>query len=298
MTSTAQQSTATHRRDQDRGVVVGLDGTETVGAALGWAIHQALGTHRRLILLFVLNDYAVPVPHHAHARDDSRGLQALARTQREVIVANPGLRVQVDMVDGGTVSQLLARSADQELLVVGRRGLGAWGRVVEGSTSIALTGRSKVPVVVVPDEWRQADHSNHPVVVGVDVADPHAKPLRFAFAQAARRGVGVHVVAVVAHEPALVWDPSMDDHGTETAVMAGHDRLTDLLEPVRREFPDVPVHRSEVAGSPVKHLMRAGRKAQLIVLGRHREGHMGLPVASVTRGVLHHTDVPVAVVPC
>ena len=45
------------------------------------------------------------------------------------------------------------RRGHPRMLVVGRRGLKTFGRALLGSTSVALAGRSPVPVVVVPDDW-------------------------------------------------------------------------------------------------------------------------------------------------
>jgi nucleotide-binding universal stress UspA family protein len=298
MTSSASEESSAVDRDRPaRAVVVGMDGSGQKRASLAWAIHQAVGTGRPLTLLHVLNDYSVPVPHHSMTYDDERRPQVLELVRSEVIADHPGLTVHVVSATGDTVSRLLDRSAGQGLLVLGSRGLGAVRRLVVGSTSIAAAGRSSVPVVVVPDAWRQADHSDEPIIVGLDPQRIHEKALRFAFAHAQRRGVAAHLVHAMKGEPALVWDPSMrdDDDGRAKAHQA--DRIDAAALPFRDEFPDVPVRHSELWGSAAKVLASVGSHAQLIVVGRDHAGHAGFPLSSVTRVLLHHSDVPVAVVP-
>jgi nucleotide-binding universal stress UspA family protein len=59
------------------------------------------------------------------------------------------------------------------------------------------------------------------------------------------------------------------------------------------------VHSSQVEGHPAEVLLDAAARAQLLVLGRTSSERRltGLPIGSVTRAVLHYSDIPVAVVP-
>ncbi len=196
---------------------------------------------------------------------------------------------------GGTVSTLVEQSADEELLVVGKRGLGAFARLMVGSTSVGVAGRAPVPVVIVPDGWRQSVHNREPVAVGLDPRDRNEATLRFAFTQAQRRGVGVTVVHALDISPSLVWDPVLGG----PAYWEGRrlESVEKSVEPFRDEFPDVPVEGHDVHGHPSGVLLDESVGAQLLVLGRHHEGIAGFEIGSVARGVLHYAEVPVAVVP-
>jgi nucleotide-binding universal stress UspA family protein len=203
------------------------------------------------------------------------------------------------MATGATVSCLLDRSVDQAMLVVGTRGLSAVARMMIGSTSIGVAGRSRVPVVVVPESWRQADHSDEPIVVGVDPDEVHAKLMQFAFTHAQHRGVGVHLVfasdpaSELARAQTLELAPDFYARSKELAAA----RVEDALLPYQREFPDVPVQHSEFRADPRSALLDVATRAQLIVLGRNHTSRIGFPLGSLTRGILHHSAVPVAVVP-
>jgi nucleotide-binding universal stress UspA family protein len=72
------------------------------------------------------------------------------------------------VVTGSPVEVILAAAADARLVVMGKRGLGVFARVIVGSTSIAVAGRAKAPVVIVPEDWTREDHRDGPVVLGID----------------------------------------------------------------------------------------------------------------------------------
>lgn len=296
-TTVHTKTAAVDREDPTRSVVVGVDGSDRNKAAIAWAAHQALGTGRPLTLLYVLDDYSVPVPHHSMSADDAHGRKALDQIRTRLVASHPDLVVRHEMASGATVSCLLDRSVDQSMLVLGKRGLSAIARTMVGSTSIAVAGRSRVPVVVVPDTWRQVDRADGPIVAGIDPDEPHEQLLRFAFDHAQRRGVGVHLVHAVDPDPVLVWDPALAGDYYARAKERGAERLEGALLPYRRAYPDVPAKHSEFCVSPSSALLEVATKAQMIVLGRNHTSRIGFPLGSATRGVLHHATVPVAVVP-
>ena len=137
----------------DRHVVVGVDGSQRNDAAVGWAEAEAEATGRPLELVMVLDDAVVPVPHHSLVEDDQRFRDLLDDLTGEIRAAHPKLVVHQAVELGSSVERLLHRSKDANCIVVGRRGLGAFGRALVGSTSIGVAGRSHVPTVIVPDEW-------------------------------------------------------------------------------------------------------------------------------------------------
>jgi nucleotide-binding universal stress UspA family protein len=296
-TTTHTKRAAVDWEDPSRAIVVGVDGSDRNRAAVAWATHQALGAGRPLTLVHVLGDYAFPVPHHSMGSDDELGQQAVDQIRSDLLDRHPDLTVRHEMASGATVSCLLDRSVDQAMLVVGTRGLSAVARMMIGSTSIAAAGRSRVPVVVVPESWRQADHSDDPVVVGMDPDEVHAKMLRFAFTHAQRRGVGVHLVFAVDPAPELARVHALEPDFAALAKERAAERVEDALLPYRRDFPDVPVRHSEFRCHPASALLDVATRAQMIVLGRNHTSLIGFPLGSLTRGVLHHSTVPVAVVP-
>jgi len=295
MSSSSDHTTTTDWADPARAVVVGVDGSERNRAAVAYAVHEASATSRPLACLAVLDDFVFPLPHRSMIADDEREWRVLDKIAHEATHENPHLIVRRDVQFGDTVDTLLDHSADESMLVVGKRGLGAFGRLIVGSTSIGVAGRSRVPVVIVPDTWRQADHATDPVVVGVDPDALHDAPLRFGFDAARRGGVDLVVVYAIDISPLLVWDVELGAPAYWQE--RGAEGLEGTLKPLREEFPDVSVSVREARGHPATELLHEAGKAQLLVLGRRHRGRLGFTLGSVARSVLHYAEVPVAVVP-
>ena len=65
----------------------------------------------------------------------------------------------------------------------------------------------------------------------------------------------------------------------------------------QEKYPDVAVRRHSVRGLPVEALVRQSKDACLVVVGtRGRGGFGGLLLGSVSQGVMHRAQCPVAIV--
>jgi nucleotide-binding universal stress UspA family protein len=269
-----------------KSVVVGVDGSERNRAAITWAVADAVAARRPLELVHVLDERRVPNPIHGLETDDQRAWRLLESVEAEVRAQAPDLVVRTDVAVGAAGASLVDRSADQAALVVGRRGLGRFVRLLIGSTSLDVASRAEVPVVVVPDRWATDDHLREPVVVGVDRRDLQPSVIRFAFAEANARRVPL----VAAH--------GRDLPAGETDALDGGVDVEQALAPYRAEYPEVDASVVDLPSHPLSVLLDEVRPAQLVVLGRHRDrGHGGFPFGSVAHGVLYYADVPVAIVP-
>ncbi|WP_082599463.1 universal stress protein [Nocardioides sp. Root151] len=297
MTAPAWQSRPVAWTDPTRAIVVGVDASPSNAAAVDYAAHDATATGRDLVLVVAVDDSVIPVPHHDVRFDTSHEWQLLHETERRLRADHPDLTVHHEVRFGGAAHCLLDRSVEQARLVVGKRGLGTFSRMLAGSTSIAVAGRSRVPVFVVPPAWEQAAHEHDKVLVGIDPDEGSETALRFAFTEAARRGVRLEVLHSVDIEPILVWDPQLGGPTYREWQERGAGSVERTVKPLRDEFPDVEVELTHKVGHPGTALLDAAARAQLLVLGRRRNGRFGLELGSVARGVLHHSETPVVVVP-
>ena len=121
--------------------------------------------------------------------------------------------------------------------------------------------------------------------------------MEFAFEEAASREaslLAVHAVKVPEVYPARdVW-PDPDEPPWSFEV---ERRMAGLLVKVGERFPDVPVERRITRGHPVQVLAAASSTADLVVVGGlGRRVYSALRLGSVSRGLLHHTACPVAVI--
>ena len=284
--------------DPDRAVVVAVDGSEHNHEAVRWAGAEATATARPLTMITVADEYGGVRETGGRLTRETDDYRDMLRTLSEKIQKDhPSLVLRRQVEVGAPVPTLLKACADQNLMVMGRRGLGAFGRILVGSTSIGVAGRAGVPVVIVPDEWDRAEHEQAAVVVGVDAEDLHQPALHYAFSEADRRGVEL----VVAYSPhlhnAMIWDPALYADLHDQWLSEGLDALDRVLTTLKTAFPEVRVRTEVRLVHPGDLVLQLEPEAQLLVLGRKREGHFGFAFGSVTRGVLHYATTPVAVVP-
>jgi nucleotide-binding universal stress UspA family protein len=148
-----------------------------------------------------------------------------------------------------------------------------------------------------------SDDESPRVVVGVDGSDHGDLALRFAVAEAARRGA--RVVAVSA------WDPPIETlgeyygigHYDEDKLDAVHERSTrDHVDRVVTGWPGtdgVPIEVHARTGRPADILVEAARGADLLVVGRRGRGGPlhATPLGSVGLAAVVHASCPVLVVP-
>lgn len=298
MTVEAKAATTGEWEGTHKPIVVAVDGSERNRSAVAWAAREAAALGCDLVLVTALQDHVIATPHFSVRSEDQEMLDMLADARASVRHIIDERSVSTVAVAGSPVDVLLDRARDARLVVVGKRGLGGFARVMVGSTSIALAGRSPVPVVIVPDGWEQTEYDGHPVVLGVDPNKPDDQPIQVAFRRAER--LGVPLVAVHGWETPAVfsWDAEM-----VTGAVTEYDRraetlFDELLRSWRERYPDVVVRPMRVHKHPATAVLEAAEEAQVVVLGRHGAGMFGgFAFGSVARAVLHYAECPVVVAP-
>ncbi|MDA3630568.1 universal stress protein [Saccharopolyspora sp. WRP15-2] len=261
-----------------RSVVVGVDGSPSSAQAVLWAGSEAAHP----LHLVLVND------HPTRAARCEKTVGELAERCRR---AHPGLLVTEEVVAGHPAQELVRRSDDAPLLVVGSHGHGVFRDVLLGGISTSVAAHARCPVVVV----RGTPRTTGPVVVGVDDSPGSRTALRHAFDFAARRHERLVAVQALpdAYFTAGVY-PRLDPQEIRTRADL---HLAEQLAGWCAEHPDVAVHRDVANQHPVAALCAAAEDAQLLVVGhRGRGGFAGLMLGSVANGVLHHSPCPVAVV--
>lgn len=283
-------------------VVVGVDGSVTGERALDWAADEARRCGRTLR---VLHAYGWPLPDLPVSADRYRAPRPgmsdgeLARDVAERHAARArraasGLTVETVVSGDLPGPALVTASLDAAVVVVGSRGLGGVTELLLGSVSSQVVMHAHAPVVVV----RRIAEPHAPVLVGVDGKPESGRAVGWAFDQAASRRVPL--IAVHAWQA-----PVSRRHGDmlplvhDPAVLAKEAQrvLAGALAGWREEYPDVVVRAFLRHERPAHALIAESAQAGLLVVGAHsRSGWRGLLLGSVSRHVLHHAGVPVAVV--
>ncbi|MCU1455314.1 MAG: hypothetical protein JWN46_3460, partial [Acidimicrobiales bacterium] len=184
-----------------RPIVVGIDGSISSEHALRWAAEVAASRQATLRIATV---WSLPVAYWplgaAAAYIDPAALAAeagalvahsMAELRDELGARAP--KIEVVAVEGTPARELLQLAADASLLVLGTRGRGGFASLLLGSVTHACVHHSPIPVAVVGDDSPLEGAGD--VVVGVDHSDGSKLALRWAVAEASRRGsrlVAVH----------------------------------------------------------------------------------------------------------
>jgi len=164
---------------------------------------------------------------------------------------------------------------------------------VLGSTSSQCAAHAKVPTVVVPNG---VEASTRRIVVGLDGSANAMAALRWAIAFAAP-GTAVAVT--------WVWDTTPLAVGADAfffpdASALATERFHNLVESVKLDAlaRDVVIEQDFIRGTPRSALSTAAEGADLLVVGTQGHGAVGAAfLGSVSTWLLHHSSIPVAVVP-
>ncbi len=320
----------------DGRVVLGMDGSQHALDAVAWAADYAANRNLGLTLLTAQEPMAHSLRELIASHDVDALLQRSAASvlERGAHLAqsqHPDLDVRLATVWDAPAPALIEVSAHAAVVVTSSRGLGGWSGLMLGSVTAEVVPFAHGPVIVIPhrmDSPRLAGVTTDTdslvadlpsVAVSADAAEPiswmasgqssagevvlgvhaHVGPAAtwFAFEHAHRWGVGVF--AVHGWAVGVDWQMPLDlDPTTARALREHHEVLIDeAISAASAEFPQVPVRRQAVLGSPVTALAKASRGARLLVVGSTVRGPVrGFLLGSTTLGVLQVAHCPVAVI--
>ncbi len=188
---------------------------------------------------------------------------------------------------------MLDPSADGSLLVVGTRGLGGFRRLLLGSVSSQCATHGLVPTVVVPSSTT-TDRPVRRIVVGVDGSERSQRALAWATDFASE---DCELMVVGAWMPSKSGYAAVTQHDTHELEHT-RDRFDEVVDKAEAEAGARRFDRRFAYADPTTTLLQEADNAGLLVVGQR--GHSGLSAAvlgSVSTHVLHHSLIPVAVVP-
>lgn len=155
-------------RNRDLGrvgrILVGVDGSEGSRGALRWAIAEAAVRGASVDAVSVWHDpyggdmsleFEVPYFRRDRLATLEHARELLAVTISEA-GDDPAVEIDPLVLQGDPAQILCERSNDVDLLVVGSRGHGGFGRLMLGSVSSKCAHHSRCPVVIVPKDGQ--DH--------------------------------------------------------------------------------------------------------------------------------------------
>lgn len=137
-----------------RGVLVGVDGTDSCIPVLEQAFRHASAHALPLTALFVLSEkVTAAMPMRARMTpkvQEEEARRVLAESLGGLREKFPDVHVDSVVAHGNAAQRLVEQSARMNLVVVGRHQRNGLRRLVEGSVTAAVVERADTPVVVVP----------------------------------------------------------------------------------------------------------------------------------------------------
>src|SRR4051812_20812262 len=289
---------------ESKPVVIGVDGSPGSRNAVRWGVALAARRHTpvRLIRAFDpapsdirvggAGEVGVLSGCFDHVREQ------LDATFESARLMHPDLTITPELIDDSAAAALIDASRDADTVVIGAHGVRGFSNLVAGSTTMNTASHAHCPVVTMPNAEAQA-FTGTGVVVGVDGSEISERAIAHAFREADDTGqklTAVHAWIDPLTPTAMgTTIPVLYDH--ETYSVEQDILLAEYLAGWSERYPDVAVTRQVINGQPVQALAKAAHCAQLLVVGCRGRGRLrSVLLGSVSHGVLHLADCPVAVV--
>ncbi|CAL9492833.1 Universal stress protein [Nocardiopsis dassonvillei] len=297
--------------DRTPRVVVGIDGSDNGRAALEWAAVEAdrRGVPLRIVhalgMPLVVTAYGGPARFEPTEEIQGQAAEVLRDAAAHVAEVRPGVEAETVTALEEAPLALLRQSHPHDLLVVGTRGMGTVKAMFVGSVSVRLAAQAPCPVAVVPaHDGKPTATGLKRIVVGVDGSPNSRRALGAAVDLVA--GTGGELVVVHSWEVPYPYDPvaltasgfqPQEDLFEKQSEQLVAEMLAEAIDEQRDDVAiDVTVVRTQDA--PVNAILKAAEGADAIVVGSRGRGTVrGLLLGSVSQGLLHHSKIPVVVLP-
>ncbi|HEV7679811.1 MAG TPA: universal stress protein [Candidatus Dormibacteraeota bacterium] len=295
---------------QPRSIVLAADGSEKAMVATRVAASLAAAWHTPLHLVHTWTQ--VPPAMAAYGGFgggmavvdttliDLRGAATEVVAGARAVAEKAGCTVVEHLVEDPRPADAILDIADRvdaELIVAGRRGLGALGRLFVGSVSEELLHRTTRPVLLVHGEagcWPPQT-----VIAAVDGSDEASRAALLGASIAAATGAGVELLQAVRRDADDLVDLEPDAYRTTVVNLTA--RLHERAERVATRSGAKPVRARLELAEPVRAIMAAvgGVPAPVLVaMGTHGRGRAHrLVLGSVATSVVHQGVTSVLVVP-
>ncbi len=273
-------------------LLIGTDGSVSGQAALRWAVDMAHATESELVVATAWRPSIAEVPPATYdeLRDDAR---RVLEDDWCAIVRDADSPYRARLLEGDPRELLLAAAdTHADLLVVGARGSRSHPHALHlGSVAHHLVHHTTLPLATIPASARPS--TPHRILVGVDGSPGSAEAVAWC------RDVAPQLDAEVLAVHAL---PSPAERPPRVGPRRGSQSAVEDCDEWARALRDagIPTRSIVVENDPVSALTDVGvrERADLIVVGtRGIGGFSGLRLGSTALKTLHHSGLPVVLVP-
>ena len=272
-------------------IAVGITGSAPSEAALLWAAARA---HRRkvpLAVLHVIDDRWMAGEALRYVRDlQQSGMDLLEAAAQRVRAAAPGVKISLEMLEGGVGAKLGEYAKGASMLVVGRSSH-SHGALTDRALQIAATAECPVAVISTTHDGGQG------VVVGVDGSRESTQAVAFAASEASELGEDLTVLYAFTGPNRWIKAGLPSSSFAELVVEEEQIVLSEAVAGVRQDYPGLVVHQVlETVLDPADALVNAAAGAKMLVMGSRGKGSFGrLLLGSTAHAALTQTPCPTVI---
>jgi len=272
-----------------RGIVAGIDGSDSALRAARWAGSVAQRFGEPLHLLHVQTD-----GRSGDADSDPERLLDAAETS---VRDGPGsVEIERSIEHGTAQTVLVEKSGSARMIVLGHITTSEMQSMFRGSDVVYTSNHAQCPVV----SWRGAPGpesvDDRPVVVGIDGSTLSSAAIDHAFEFASFTGAPLLAVHSWTEQSTLTYGEGSRFIDWDDYVKQQNTMVAESLAARQDRFPDVEVTISVERGKPEEALLEHSAQAQLVVVGSHGRSPMTAAVlGSTSQSLLHHALCPVLI---
>ncbi len=270
-------------------ILIATDFTEASRNAAVYGLELAVAFNATVVLFSSYQEIPVPVtesPVIVTPADMKKYIQQLL--EQEVKIINTGSRVAIETLtrEGAAADTILEIAAEKNagLIIAGMKEGGKGIRKMLGSTATALAGKTRIPLVIVPEKARYVEVSSIALANESDL-DPHADN----------------------HMLDLIQEITARFHSKVYLVRVARDRVKAAYETLNRPFklirmmhtPGLPYGTIEGRNIPeaLNHFIEGYHINMLAMLPHHRSLFEKWFSKSTTRSMAFETHIPLLILP-
>lgn len=275
-----------------RGIVAGVDGSDSALGAARWAASIALRFGEPLQLTHVVPER----PSSNGAAAGPAGDNALDAAEAAVRAAQPEVVVERTIEVGKPAQALVERSDAARMIVLGHTTTSELQSMFAGSDVVRTANHAHCPVVSWRGEPGPAELDGKPIVLGVDGSALSAKAIAHAFEIADKAGAPLTAVHTWTEQSTLTYGEGSRFTDWEAYQEHRTAELAESLAGYREKHPDVEISYSVERGKPDVMLLEHSAHAQLVVVGSHgRSTIASALLGSTSQNLIHHSMCPVLI---
>jgi len=267
-----------------KSVVVGVDGSEAAIRAARWAVDEAAGTDTPLRLLHITKANPSASPGEARA-----ALMAAEEVVHDAYSAvdemGKPLKVEMEVLHGDPVPELIAASRSTTLLCVGDTGAAQHPDAWLGSTAKELAQSGHCSVVIVRGDRHETGAMGGGWIVAlVDESPDGVDVLELAIHEARHRGAPLRVLTAA--------ESRSSDIGKDRGLLTGDSHLKRCMD----NYPQVEIDTVLLEGSFLDYLVEHAAFIQLVMVGAARTREVQQLLGAAGARALRDSDFSLFVV--